>query len=254
MEFKIDFVMKRCSDCVKIQPINKADMVLFDRLIAKNESVYKGTFGTPVHARTYRQIRTIWKLIEIIFISQEGRKPTEEERYELYEDLLDEYAEKRVSKISGNLVPVRVSKSDTKAGAYFIEGLMLHLSQYCDLPMDAQTEVRALLFEYEYYKGMHGDEYVNQCSENEYRQQHPYSEASGKGGALHLHHLIPKGRNECLRHITANWIQLTAEEHHDLHLKGDEWFLKQFPHLRPKFEYAKELEKRTYEGGYGNRK
>ena len=247
MEITVPIKLQRESDCIKLFPLQKNDLKLFDLLLQKNAPYIDSVFKTPLRAKTYDQVKTVWKLVEVIFFSMENRKPTTEEKKQLYEDLLEEYAERRPSKLNPDkLIPVHVSKSDTKACAYFIEGLMLHLSQYCDLNMDAQTEVRALLFEWSAFMGNLGAEFIDNCSESEYHQRHPYSEASGKGGTLHLHHIVHKGSHEELRHITANWVMLTPEEHNDLHSNGEEQFLCKYPHLRDKFNRAKSLRNKIY--------
>lgn len=251
MEFKTQFKIKRGTNCIMLQPLDMRDMALFDKLIEKGDNVYSGTFGTVKKTKTYKQLATVWKLVSIIFQSMEGRKPTANESRELYEDLLEEYAEKRPSKVNGKLVPVHVSEADTKACAYFIEGLMIHLAQFCELPIDAQTEVRELFFLQEYYTGQFGVDWVNQCSENEYRERHPVSEASGIGYKLHLHHIVTKGSAEALRHVTANWVMLTQGEHKELHDMGEEFFLEKYPHLVPKFRRAHSLDKQQY-GKWGS--
>lgn len=237
MTFTTSFRIKRLADCVKLQPLDFGDLALFDKL--QGSEYYVGTFETPSKRKTYDQVKTVWKLVSVIFQSQEGRKGTKDELYSMYTDLLDEYAMKRPSSLNTEkLVPIHVSEADTKACAYFIEGLMIHLSEYCSLPMNAQTEVREILFEWENWRGNLGVDTVIQCSEQEYRERHPFSEASGKGGCLHLHHIVTKGSNEKLRHITANWLMLTVEEHEKLHRYGYKWFIETFPHLRGKIENA----------------
>lgn len=251
MEFKSDFIAIRCADYIKLKPCNAGDMVLFDKLLASGCDHFKGTFGTPKKEKTYKQLATVWKLVDIIFKSMEGRKPTSQEARELYEDLLEEYAERRPSSVSGKLVPVHVSEADTKACAYFIEGLMLHLAQFCDLPMDAQTEVRELFFLQEYYTGKFGADWITQCSEAEYRERHPMSEASGVGGALHLHHLVTRASCEALKNVTANWCMLLPSEHELIH-KNEKKFFELYPHLKPKWERAHMLKADVYKGGIGN--
>lgn len=247
MTFETEYRIKRCADHVKIQPVNLGDLALFDKMMQGGSETYTGTFSTPKKERTYSQLRTVWKLVTIIFQSMEYRKPTEDERYNLYLDLLDEYGEKRMNPINGRLIPVHVSDKDPKACAYFIEGLMLHLAQYCDLQMDAQTQVRSLLFEWELHTGKYGSEFVHQITESEYKLRHPISEASGKGGTLHLHHIVPKGECEALRHVTANWVMLTEDEHMELHRIGVDSWLNKYPHLVPKFARAKQLKAVAYD-------
>ena len=228
-------------DCVLIQPCNLADLSLFNNIKEKQQEYLVLELSTPIKAKTYDQVKTVWKLVDVIFCSQEleKRKPTEEERRELYEDLLEEYALRRPSKVNPNkLVPVHVSKADTKACAFFIEGLMLHLANYCDLDVDDTTEVTHLLNEWQEWYGTVDAIDIDNVSMTEYHERHPYSEASGEGGALHLHHIVSKGSCERLRDVTANWVMLTVKEHKELHDYGEEVFLKKFPHLKAKFKRA----------------
>lgn len=246
MEFTTNCRIRTEQDRIVLEPLTEEERKLFFKSIHCKNDYFVIKCSSPRKEKTYKQIKTVWKLIAIIFQSQEGRKPTAEESQVLYEELLEEYAMKRKSALTGKLLPIHVSRADSFQLAYFIEGLMLHLAQYCDLPMDAQTEVRALLFEWEYYLGLNDDPDKIQCSEEIYRERHPFSEASGKGGSLHLHHIVTKGSHEELRHITANWVMLTWEEHREIHDIGDEAFLSKYPHLKPKFEKAKSLRKKIY--------
>lgn len=246
MEFTANCIIREESGNIILEPLTPEERALFFKSIGCKKNIYVVNCKSPRKDKTYKQIKTVWKLIGIIFESQEGRKPTSEELNNMYEDLLEEYAMKRKSALTGKLIPVHVSRADSSQMAYFVEGLMLHLSQYCDLPMDAQTEVRALLFEWEYFRGMNDDPEKIQCTEEIYRERHPFSEASGRGGALHLHHIVTKGSHEELRHITANWVMLTWDEHKEIHEIGDEAFLEKYPHLRPKFEKAKSLRRKIY--------
>ena len=242
MKFNARVNLEKSDGCYKVKPLDLSDVKLFEKLLQTNKDFYNMEISTPVNYRTYDQLRTVWKLVTVIFQSQNERSPTEDERYALYEDLLEEYAEKRPSTLDKNkLVPVHISKADTKAGAYFIEGLMCHLSQYCDLNTTAQTEVRELLFEWEEWRGTLTDK-VQNCTMEEYRERHPYSEASGKGGTLHLHHIVTKGSCEKLRNVTANWLMLTPQEHENLHQYGYGWFERTYPHLKGKIERAFKLQ------------
>ena len=247
MEFSTKIKLKKQEKSFVITPLEN-DHILFDKLLNTNNEYFLISISTPIVRKTYSQVKTVWKLVEMIFISQEGRKPTEQERRCLYEDLLEEYGMKRVSSITGKLIPIHVSQSDIKACAFFIEGLIIHLASYCELPLQAQTEVKQIIQQWHSFNGTRKIEDVENCSMEEYRARHIVSEASCLGGELHLHHIITKGSDERLRDCTANWIMLTIKEHQLLHQYGEKWFLRKYPHLKEKFEriknYQSELNKK----------
>ncbi len=113
------------------------------------EILLKCEIDAPLQKKTFKQLGAIWKLIEIIFMSTtpEMRKPTKEEMYDLYLDLLEEYADKKPSTISGKLRPVHISEANTMAAARFIDGLLYHLANVCDLQPALQADVRSLIYE-----------------------------------------------------------------------------------------------------------
>lgn len=233
------------------------DKMLFDKLVSKNSEYYICNIKTPLKNKSYSQVKTIWKLIEIIFMSQEFRKPTEEEKKNLCDDLLDEYGMKRLNVINKKLVPIRISQSDTKACSYFIEGLILHLANYCDLTLKMQTDVKVVIQDWYNYYNTKPIELVENCTVEEYRERHVVSEASCLGGDLHLHHIITKGSDERLRNCTANWLMLTVEEHNQLHNYGEDYFLKKYPHLVTKFNRIKKYQQELNSKGginYNGRK
>ena len=84
--------------------------------------------------RSFKQLNAVWKLVEVIFESMENRKPTESEKYDLYLDLLELYADKVPSKLrKDTLRSVHISESNTVAAARFIDGLLYHLATDCQL-------------------------------------------------------------------------------------------------------------------------
>jgi len=250
MEFTCPFQAKELpgSNCFTIKLLDSGDKVLFDKLIGKGKdgikTVYTGTFVLEEHTRSYDQLKTVWKLIAIIFESIEGRKGTASEQYSLYLELLSEYASKVPCKLNGTLRPVHVSKSDpactVTSAAYFIEGLMIHLSQFCDLEMGPQTEVRGLLTEWLAWRGgLEEDPLDEDMSEEMWRIRHPMSEASGKGGPIQLSHIVSRGADKADIEAAWNWLALTPSEHALQHACGWEAFLAKFPHLRGRVERAR---------------
>ena len=81
------------------------------------------TLDLPYQRRTFRQNAAVWKLVTVIFENMEGRKPAEDEKYALYLDLLDAYADKVPSRIRGGTRPVHISEANSVEGSRFIDGL-----------------------------------------------------------------------------------------------------------------------------------
>ena len=212
-----------------------------------SESYLHITFDLPYRSKSYKQLRTIFALVTAIFVSMDGRLPTEEEKYELYLDLLDAYGMKTPSKIKTNTLRViHMSEANTFEAAYFINELMLHLSSECGLPLDIQTDVQSLLWEWTIWRGGEQtdplDYWDSACTqpidEAEWRRRHAYSEASGLKGHIHLHHIATRGAHPEAKDAVWNWCALTHEEHESLHRIGEKAFLQRFPHLSGKFTRA----------------
>ncbi|CEM63012.1 hypothetical protein DWQ65_11140 [Treponema phagedenis] len=239
---------------LKIDDKKQADLLdtLFKRKAerdarAGHESLLNVSFNLQYREKSYKQLRTVFALVTAIFISMDGRLPTEEEKYALYLDLLDVYALKTPSKIKPDtLRTIHLSESNTFEAAHFINGLMLHLATECDLDLDLQSDVKNLLWEWELHRG--GEEkdpldyYDTECtqliSEADWRELHQYSEASGLHEAIHLHHIVTRGANAAAIDKAWNWCALTSDEHEQLHHYGEKAFLKKYPHLEGKFKRA----------------
>ena len=221
-----------------------------------SESFLTVTFDLPYRSKSYKQLKTVFALVTAIFLSQEGRLPTEEEKYDLYLDLLDVYGMKKPNTIKpAQTRPIHLSESNTFEAAYFINGLMLHLSSECGLPLDIQTDVQTLLWEWEMQRGGWQDDpldyYDAECTqpidEAEWRKRHAYSQASGLATAIHLHHIVTRAANHKAIDKVWNWCALTEEEHRELHQYGERMFLQKYPHLAGKFNRAHEKAHRLYD-------
>ena len=162
------------------------------------------------------------------------------ELYDLYCDLLEEYADKKPSRINGKLRPVHLSEMNTEQAGRFIDSLLLHLATLCDLNIDLQSEVRKFIYEWEEWKNKPENEFEEFSSLEEIREKVRYSEASGKGGALHLHHIVTRGACPAAVDKTWNIMVLTPDEHNFYHQQCKTWdeFLEVYPHLRGKVERA----------------
>jgi len=233
----------------KVRPVNPGDEALFRKIIATgrdgDETVYEARFELAERKRSFDQLKAAWALIDAIFRSDsEGhRRGTAEELYDLYLALLDAYAMKTPSRITGNLRPVHISKDDpectTETAAYFIEGLMLHLATMCQLPDTTQTEVRGILTQWIAWRGGLEEDPLDDVDEATWRERHPYSEASGVKGEVVRAHLVSRGADKPDIEAGWNWVALLDEEHRLQHSAGWEAFLAKYPHLRGRHERAR---------------
>jgi hypothetical protein len=207
--------------------------------------------GLHYQRRTYKQNSAVWELVTVIFqsMSEEHRKPTEEEKYALYLDLLEVYADKVPNKITRGLRPVHISESNSAEGARFIDGLLYHLSTACDLEYGAQATVQDILQQWEAWRGTLDVDPVDytdfECtellSESEWRQKHTYSEASGRGGDIERAHIVSRGADAADIEKSWNWIALLHSEHMEQHRIGWDAFLQIHPHLRGRIDRARRL-------------
>jgi len=246
---------------IVLKEINSAGKDLIDRLFRKkaemeernkHEYFLHVVLELKYQKRTFKQNNSVWVLITAIFESMEGRLPDEEEKYGLYLDLLEEYADKIPSRLNGKLRPVRISEANSMEGARFIDGLIYHLSMYCDLTYAAQVTVIDVLREWGSWRGgleVDPIDYVDlECTrlltESEWREKHPVSEASGKGGAIELAHIVSRGADAADIGKAWNWIALLHDEHVEQHHIGWDNFLHIYPHLRGRVDRARKLAKK----------
>ena len=206
----------------------------------KQEVLLRCEINAPYQHRTFKQNNAVWVLVGIIFQSLENRNGTHEELYDLYCDLLEEYADKKPSRINGRLRPVHLSEMNTEQAGRFIDALLYHLATLCELSIDLQSDVRKFIYEWEEWKHKEENEFEEFSSVEEMRQKVVYSEASGKGGVLHFHHIVTRGACPAAIDKTWNLMALTPDEHNFYHQQCKTWdeFLEVFPHLRGKVERA----------------
>ena len=81
------------------------------------------------------------------------RERKEDEKYNLYLDLLDAYADKVPNRIKGGLRPIYISEANSLEGSKFIDGLLYHLATECGLKPDLQATVQEVLQEWEAWRG-----------------------------------------------------------------------------------------------------
>lgn len=200
--------------------------------------------------KTFKQLGAVFILVEAIFVSQNGRKPSEEEKYDLYLDLLEEYADRVPSSLSPSKTrAVHLSESNTVAAAHFIDGLLYHLCSECDLERDLQATVSEILWAWESFRGSSDRDPLDYADETctreltlaEWRERRVYSEASGLGGVIECCHIVSRGSDEGDIEAVWNWMALTTEEHREQHQFGWGRFLQKYPHLTGKVERARRL-------------
>lgn len=245
---------------ILLKPTNKMDLgavlkffgTKTDREIRNNKEFFVQMLLTLPHQhRTYKQNNSVWALISAIFQTMEGRTPLEDEKKALYYDLLDLYADKIPNRFNSELRPIHISEANSLEGSRFIDGLLFHLTTQCELEYGTMATVQSVLEDWEAWKGtleVDPSDYKDlECtvllSENEWREKHTVSGASGKCGTLHLHHIVTKGSNKAAENKAWNWIMLTNEEHRIIHDRGDKYFLQVYPHLKGRFKRANNLAK-----------
>jgi hypothetical protein len=243
---------------VVLKETNKAGAVLIDRIFAKKaewedrnqrEFYLQAELNLRHQHRTYKQNSSVWVLVTAIFESLEGRLPDEDEKYGLYLDLLEVYADKIPSRLNGGLRPVHISESNSIAGARFIDGLLYHLATLCDLPVDTQSTVANVMYEWEAWRGALEIDPVDYSdlactkplTESEWQEKHPVSEASGQGGRIVRAHIVSRGADAADIEKPWNWIALLWDEHEQQHKIGWENFLQIYPHLRGRIDRARRL-------------
>lgn len=198
--------------------------------------------------KTYDQCKTVFALIALIFEVTEGYKPTQTETRHLYEDFLDLYADRRPSILNPQkTVPIPLSEMDAGQAAKFINALINHIVEFCDLDKTQQITVQELFEQIlihrteEALDAVDKDEYGQWLSIEEFKQKNPYSFATGKVCDLDVAHIIARGANPGIEDCCWNVMILTREEHQWSHTVTEEKFLQAYPHLTPRFERAKKL-------------
>lgn len=237
-------------DWYKIRPIDPKDCALYEKMLGKakkgDETVYTAELTLPERARSYDQLKAAWALIGAIFQSdsENNRKGTKEELYGLYLALLEEYAMRTPCILTGKLRAIHVSIDDPDCTvgttAYFIEGLMLHLSTLCQIQTELQTEVRGLMTQWIAWRGGLEEDPLDVGSDEEtWRKRHQCSEASGNPGPIVRAHIVSRGSDAADIEEPWNWIALTDEEHQLQHAAGWEAFLSKWPHLQGRIDRAR---------------
>ena len=86
-----DQIVLRVSDNRDLIPIRRMFTSKKEREQRSNKEILlQVTLDAPFQKRTIKELNTAWKLINIIFESEFGRRGCENELYQMYEDLLPE--------------------------------------------------------------------------------------------------------------------------------------------------------------------
>ena len=238
---------------LRYQDKNRPDIEkLFDQI--KNKQIrlkrdiqISAELKIPLESKTFRQNRTLWALITIIYITMNGEKPTDQEKYNLYNDILDAYADKIPNRFTGEMRAVRLSESDTKQAAHLIEACMDILSTIPDIPMKYVSEVKDMFFAWHSWRGGQDMDPLDVdiagmlLTEKLWWDRHKVSDASGEGGVLERAHIVSRGRDTQDIEKAWNWIALRPNEHRIQHTHGWEYFLTLYPHLSKRVKRAREL-------------
>lgn len=206
---------------------------------SKKEILLKCEIDAAFQKRSFKQLGAIWILIEVIFESEnKGRKPLEQEKYDLYLDLLELYADKIPNRYNNALRSIHVSEQNTVAASHFLEGLLYHLTTLCNLNQDQESTVRSVLYEWEIWRGKQEHDINDDRTVNDLKEYVKFSEASGRPYPEY-HHIITRGACPAAIDKAWNLVALTHDEHMEFHNIGWDKFLEKYPHLRGKFEKAK---------------
>jgi hypothetical protein len=260
MKIKLPVRAKIEDGYIILKELNKFGKGLVDRLFAKKKEMEERNnheyflhvvLELRYQARTFKQNNSVWALVTAIFESMEGRLPDEEERYGLYLDLLEEYADKVPSRFGG-LRPVHISEANSLEGARFIDGLIYHLSKHCEFNTYDPISVSDAMELWHEWRGRLDKDPVDysdlECTrlltEAEWRERNRLSAASGRGDNIELAHIVSRGSDAADKGMAWNWVALTHDEHMECHRIGWDNFLNRYPHLRQRVNRARRLAKK----------
>lgn len=230
-------------------PATQTDLSLLKCFTAEVENQYLSvTVKNSKSTKSYKQLQTVWALITIMFKTMYGRKPTETERQQFHNELLDMYSERRASFLHpGETVPITLREMSNQQMSKFIQCLITEIGESCDLDINDQTEIQQVFFEWQNYMSEQSDDWNdydndgNLLSMDKWREIHNISFASGKGGPLDLAHIVTRGSDAEDMDKCWNVMMLTHEEHMKQHEIGWNNFCDIYPHLRGRVERAKKL-------------
>lgn len=247
------------NDKIVLKPRDPKDWVILNKLFKSKkdretrsgkEILLKVEIDADFQKRSFKQLNAVWKLVTIIFQSdsENHRLPTSDEKYDLYLDLLDIYGDKRVNRFNSQLLtPIHISESKTIHAAHFIDGLLYHLASSCSLPMDLQSSVRDIIYQWEIWRGKQEIDINDNRSIDDMREKILYSEASGRCENIEFAHFVSRGSSTATIDEPWNLVALTHDEHIEIqHKFGWGEFLSRFPHLKGRYERARDMAGKLY--------
>ena len=230
-------------------PATQTDLELLTCFTAEVENSYLTvTVKNNKSDKTYKQLKTALALIAVLFESIYGKKPSETERQEFHNELLELYSDKKQSLLNPDkLVPVTFREMSNSQMSRFISCLITEIVESCDLSLDEQVHVEEVFKEWESFLGEQEtdwndyDENGNLLSMEEWKKNHTVSFASGKGGQLDVAHIVTRGSDEKDIEHCWNVMMLTREEHLKQHEIGWANFCEIYPHLKGRVNRAKKM-------------
>ena len=264
-------LLKKTDEGFIIIPATNADKTNLNLYANQADGKYLNlVFKSGSGSKTYAQVKTAWALISMLFIANKGRKPTAKERDILYEQLLEEYADREdvedVVHHTTRSVPISFSKMTKGQLARFI-GILIQLlhedTQNFMMSDDDLVTLNDLFSEWVDYLSLQEVDPtdVNENGEyltlDEYRATHTVSYASGRtcgedGSDLEMAHIISRGSAPEFAECCWNVMMLTHEEHvgimHGQETREGGWnaLAARFPHIRNRISRAYAIGKHLY--------
>jgi hypothetical protein len=253
---------------IYVQP-SKSDIQLIEKFFVKKgiqeektgEKCYPFyTFEIAARDKTFNQVKAIWALVTVIFRSMHGRKPDEEEKYDLYSDILDMYADKVPNRFTGALRPVHLSESDVYQAGRMLTACIDVLTEYCDLNNvrdengkeiggELQNEVRTIFLKWTNWRGgiakdpLDYDDSGNELTLYKWLEKHKVSDITGiNDGTLEVVHIVSRGSDAKDIESPWNWILMEHKYYIGIqHEKGWEALVNEFPFIKPRVLRARSL-------------
>jgi hypothetical protein len=246
-----------------------ADISVIEKFFIKKEQQEEKTgekcypfysFEIASRDKTFSQVKAIWALITVIFRSLNGRKPDEEEKYDLYSDILDMYADKIPNRFTGALRPVHLSESDIYQAGRIISACIDVLTEYCSLNDvrdengkeiggDLQNEVRSIFLKWTNWRGgiakdpLDYDQNGIELPLDKWLEKHKMSDITGvNDGTLEVAHIVSRGSDSADIERSWNWIVMEHKYYIEIQQgKGWETLFNEFPSIKPRVLRARSL-------------
>lgn len=245
-------ILRKAQEGYLLIPATRADAVCLSTFAdTKDKRFVSITMKNAKATKRYNQVKTVWALIRLIFVSLNKRLPSELEQKMLYNYLVSLYAEKEpVVTPNGDIeyVPVTLSEMSARQASMFILALIKVLSDCDQVDYESKIEVSEIFKEWLEHRGYLKTDYCDCNEDGEYldvdtwRELNTMSFASGSKENLEIAHIVSKGSDEIHRDCVWNMMLLTHEEHIEVqHRYGWDYFLEIYPHLRGRVERAREI-------------